>query len=185
MKEEGAVLHEEFFFAEYIDDEGNYIKTKYRKLEQYSFYLRFLSRWFIPCQKDQTILKEHFLNAELNISQQTATINFYQNIRNNKLYYSFNMRFIGKVLTWEFRPCQKCQKEIRKSMEEAESVTIGNEKYEHPVEFNRRIVDDDQTFFTVEKHKATKKEQTEIGDKWIYTKTYKETYDKTPIIKDE
>lgn len=189
MNENEAVLNQKFFFAEYIDREPDnpkqpeYIKIKYRKIEQYSFYLRFLGKWYIPCEKDQATLKDYFLNAELNISQQTATINFNQNITKNKIHYTFNMRFIGNLITWQFKPCPKCQQTLRQLMLEADSITIGNEKYEHPIEFNRRIVDDDKTFFTVEKHHPpTANEIKAIGDRWIYEEISQEIYDKTPII---
>ena len=95
------------------------------------------------------------------------------------------MRFIGKLLTWEFKPCPDCQKKIRELMETAGSVTIGNEKYEHPVEFNRRIVDDDKTFFPVAKHHPpTPEESKQIGEHWVYEEITKEAYDKTAIIGD-
>jgi len=37
-----------------IDDEtGEYIKHKGKKTQNYSFYLRFISKHFIPCEADQ------------------------------------------------------------------------------------------------------------------------------------
>jgi len=63
MKER-TKLTEKWYIWEYIDDEGNYVKTKYREVEEISFYLRFINKWFTPCKECQRKLKELILNAE-------------------------------------------------------------------------------------------------------------------------
>lgn len=184
-KTDDRVLSVEYFFGENIDREGEppqYVKVKYRRVEQYKFFLRFLGKEFIPCVDDQSKLKELLLNVELHISTQRATIHFLQKIKNNKIAYAFGLPFLNSVILYEFSPCTECQKEIRELLQTAESLIIGNDKYEHPVELNRRIMDDDKTFFTVEKHPATQEELKSVGNFWLYENITKETYDKTLII---
>jgi hypothetical protein len=57
-------LEEKWLIWEYVDDTGNYVKTKYREIEEYSFYLRFIGKWFTPCKECQQKLKELLLNSE-------------------------------------------------------------------------------------------------------------------------
>jgi len=56
MKEN--ILSEKWYIWEYIDDEGNYVKAKYRKVENFHFYLRFLQEHFNPCPECQKKLKQ-------------------------------------------------------------------------------------------------------------------------------
>ncbi|MHA1267929.1 MAG: hypothetical protein ACTSRS_22085 [Candidatus Helarchaeota archaeon] len=51
-------LEEKWFVWEYVDDTGRYVKTKYREVEEYSFYLRFAGKWFTPCKECQRRLKQ-------------------------------------------------------------------------------------------------------------------------------
>ena len=64
MKEELPELEEKWFIWEDIDDEGNYFKTKYREIEEYSFYLRFLGKWFTPCEECQRRIKKLMLESD-------------------------------------------------------------------------------------------------------------------------
>jgi len=52
------ILSEKWFIWEYINDEGNYVKCKYRKVEAFHFYLRFLQEHFNPCPECQKKLME-------------------------------------------------------------------------------------------------------------------------------
>ena len=42
-----------------IDEEtGEYIKSEGQKIQNYRFYLRFISKWFTPCAEDQKRIGE-------------------------------------------------------------------------------------------------------------------------------
>ena len=64
MKEDLPKLDEKWFIWEGVDDEGNYVKLKYRKIEEYSFYLRFLGEWFTPCETCQRRIKKLLLESD-------------------------------------------------------------------------------------------------------------------------
>ena len=50
---------------EYIDDETDeYIKSTGERVENYGFWLRFISEWFHPCDKCQQNLSDLILNAK-------------------------------------------------------------------------------------------------------------------------
>lgn len=193
MSEKEVSLNQEFFFAEYIDKEskwpenGTYVKIKYRKVEQYSFYLRFVSKWFFPCAKDQAKIKNIIENYPLHISTDKATIHFLQivNKKQTELYYEFGFPWVNQLIMFTFRPCVKCQKIIAEILRDSSTFIIGNDKYEHPIELNKKNEDDDKSFETIEKHAATKEEIERIGEHWIYERITEEIYNKTPVIKDD
>lgn len=56
-------IREKEIVTEYIDDEGNYVKAKGRKVEQIGFYLRFIHDHFIPCKECQKELLRKIRNA--------------------------------------------------------------------------------------------------------------------------
>jgi len=173
MKEKEIVLKEQWYTAEHIDREsGHYIKTKYRKVEEYAFYLRFIGNWFHPCKKCQGHLKKLLQTVELHISTDKATIHFLQRINEdeNELYYEFGLPFVQSVWLYTWKPCKDCQNNLRKLMQTASSLIIGNDKYEHPVEFNMKNAtsSDDDSYVTLDEHPATEEEKKRIGDNWLY-----------------
>lgn len=176
-------LNQQFFLAKYVDDEGFYVKVKFRKVEQWAFYLRFVSQWFTPCIKDQLKLKELIFNTELKLSINSTTITFAQVITSNKIQYQFIMPFISTLPFYEFTPCLDCQKQLSQILNESTLLTIGNKDYEHPVELNRKNEDDDKSFETVEKHKATVKEK-EADNGWDKHRISKEEYDKLLVTEE-
>jgi len=49
---------------EYIDDETDeYVKSEGERVENYGFWLRFISEWFHPCDKCQQELSNLLINA--------------------------------------------------------------------------------------------------------------------------
>lgn len=69
MKEN--ILSEKWYIWEYINDEGNYVKTKYRKVEKFHFYLRFLQEHFNPCPECQKVLKELKVKGNMILGNKT------------------------------------------------------------------------------------------------------------------
>lgn len=63
MKENDPVLDETWHYAEQIDNKGNYILNKYRKVEQLSFYIRPAQEWYTPCVECQKKLKKLLATA--------------------------------------------------------------------------------------------------------------------------
>ena len=192
MKQKEVVLNQEFLFAEYINSEKSietpeYIKVKYRKVEQYSFYLRFVGQWFFPCANDQAKIKDLIENSELHISTDRATIHFLQivNKEENGLIYEFGFPWVNQLIMYTFRPCQKCQKQLAKTLKESSTFIIGNDKYEHPIELNKKNENDDKSFETIEKHIATKEEIERIGEHWLYERITEKTYNETSAIPDD
>jgi len=61
---EGEGLTEKWYVWEYVDDTGRYVKVKYRQVEEFSFWLRFIRRWFTPCPECQRRLKQLLLEAD-------------------------------------------------------------------------------------------------------------------------
>ena len=191
MSEKEVVLNQEFLFAEYIDSEKSiktpdYIKVKYRKIEQYSFYLRFVGKWFYPCSKDQAKIKEIIENYPLHISTDRATIHFLQQVNKEgtALYYEFGFPWVDQLIMFTFKPCVKCQKNIAETLKESSTFIIGNDKYEHPIELNKKNEQDDKSMVTVEKHLATKEEINRIGEHWLYERISEETYNKAVAVED-
>jgi hypothetical protein len=177
-------LNQEFYVAEYLDmDKGNYVKTKYTKIEQWSFYLRFISEWFTPCKKDQLKLKEILLNTQLRVDIDTATVGFNQmlNKEETKMIYSFTLPFVHSLPHYEFTPCADCQKVIAQTMLNSESLTIGNKDYEHPVELSRKNADQDD-FQTIIDRPPTAEEKKRVGDGWIKHRLSKEEWEKLLVI---
>ena len=66
------VLKERYLIAEYIDENDNYVKVKYRETEAYRFFLRFCSAWFHPCPSCQQKLKQLISNSKNMILFMTA-----------------------------------------------------------------------------------------------------------------
>jgi len=61
-----SFLREKKFIFEAIDFEKEppeYYKTKGREVDRIAFYLRFLSKWFIPCKKCQEELRRMVATA--------------------------------------------------------------------------------------------------------------------------
>ena len=69
MKEN--ILSEKWYIWEYINDEGQYIKCKYRKVEKFHFYLRFLQEHFNPCPECQKKLKELKVKGNMILGNKT------------------------------------------------------------------------------------------------------------------
>ncbi len=177
-------LNQEFFISKYIDDENYYVEVKYRKVEQWAFYLRFISGWYHPCFKCQKRLKELVLNAQLRVSVESARVDFAQIVKANKIEYRFVLPFISALPWYEFKPCPECQKGIADLIKNATVLTIGNKDYEHPVELSRKNEDDDKSFQCVVKHKATNEEKERVGTRWIKKQLSKEEYDKLVAIEE-
>jgi hypothetical protein len=180
---EEVYLNQEFFVSEYIDDENFYVQVKYRKVEQWAFYLRLIGKWYFPCEKDQKKLKDLFLNSELRISTDNTRIGFNQEVNGDKIEYTFTLPFIHALPFYDFKPCAKCQKQIRSLITESMTLTIGNKDYSYPVELSRKNEDDDKSFETIEKHKATPLEK-EQDSGWNRHSVSKEEYDKLPVIEE-
>lgn len=177
-------LTQRFLIAEYLDMEnGNYVKTKYRRIEQYAFYMRFASEWFFPCVKDQQKLKELFTNNEIRLLPSNANVGFSQTVneKGNKMVYAFVLPFINALPFYKFTPCAECQEELALILKNVESITIGNKEYAFPVEFNKRYADDDKSFQTVEDRPPTDVEKNRIGDRWIRKELDKDEWDKLPV----
>lgn len=187
MSEEEVFLNQEFYKATYIDDENFYVEVKYRKVEQWAFYLRCIGKWYYPCMDCQRKLKGLLLNAQWSLNPETAKLGLNQNVnkKRNTLYYTFTMPFINQLPYYEFKPCVKCQKQIHTLVEESTTLTIGNKDYEHPVELQRKNEDDDKSFETVAKHKATPEEREHIGERWNRKSISKEEYDKLEVIEEK
>lgn len=158
---EKIFLNVKYFVGEYIDDEGFYVKTKYRKVEQWAFYLRFIGQWFFPCVKCQHKVKSLLFCTEIRLSPDNTRIGFAQNVdeSKNKIDYTFVMPFIHMLPFYEFKPCPECQKVLRQTILESTTITLGNKDYMYPVELSRKNEDDDNSYKTVAKHKATKEEK--------------------------
>lgn len=188
MSEKEVFLNQVFYKAEYIDEEGFYIELKYRKVEQWAFYLRFIGKWFVPCEKDQHKLKRLILNAQLRLSADNAKVGFAQTIKVikliEKLEYSFVLPFIYALPYYEFKPCKDCQEILATAINESSTLTIGNKDYEHPVELQRKNEDDDKSYQTTVKHKATKEEKETVGDRWNKERITKEEYDSLKVIEE-
>jgi hypothetical protein len=176
-------LNQEFFIAEYVDDENYFVKVKFRKVERWAFYLRFVSEWFFPCTKDQIKLKDLFFNTELRLSIDSTTVTFAQVVKRNKIQYRFVMPFISTLPFYEFIPCPECQKQLARILQKSTILTIGNKDYEHPVELNRKNEDDDQSFETISKRKATK-EEIDRDTGWHKKQIPKEEYQKLAVIEE-
>jgi len=165
------VLKEQWYTAEYVDKEsGHYVKTKYRKVERYAFFLRFIGEWFHPCKKCQARIKKVLQTVELHISTDKATVHFLQRVDEdeNELYYEFGLPFVQSVWLYTWKPCRDCQKTLRETMQNLGSLIIGNDKYEHPVELNVRNETDDDSYQTLDEHSATEEEKKQIADNWVY-----------------
>lgn len=179
-------LTQQFFTAEYIDMEnGNYVKVKYRKVEQYAFFMRFVHEWFHPCVVDQLKLKKLFNTNEIRIYPSNAKIGFSQavNKKGNNFIYSFILPFISALPFYEFTPCKDCQKEISEILRTANSITISNKEYEYPVEFNMRYEYDDGSFETIIDRPPTAEEK-RIGERWQRHEITQEEYEKLPVIQE-
>lgn len=177
-------LNQEFYVAEYLEmEKGNYVKTKYTKIEQWAFYLRFIGEWFYPCKKDQLKLKEILLNAQISIDQTNAKIGFNQmlNKKEDKLIYSFTLPFVHTLPYYDFEPCAECQKVLAQTMQDSEILTIGNKDYAYPVELNRKNADQDD-YQTVIDRQPTPEEKKRIGDRWIRRQLSKEEWEKLQVI---
>ena len=113
MNEETTVaLGEQWYVAEYVDEEGKYQKVKWRTIEVFKFYVR-----------------------------------------------PFNANFV---------PCKKCQQEL-KNLVLSSPWIFGNKDYEPQVELNRRFNEiDDDSWITLEEHKATPEEKKRLGTGWNY-----------------
>jgi hypothetical protein len=176
-------LTQRFLVAEYLDMEnGNYVKTKYRRIEQYAFFLKFTGEWFYPCVEDQQKLKELITNHEIRLLPDNAHVGFSQTVnkKGNKMIYSFVLPFINQLPFYEFQPCTECQKEIAMILKNVESITIGNKDYAYPVEFNKRYADDDN-FLTVEDRPPTEDERKRIGECWVRKELTEEEWQKLPV----
>lgn len=57
MKKEEIELRVEPFVEELIEGD-QYVKYEGAKVEKWGFYLRFIGKWFIPCEEDQLKLKK-------------------------------------------------------------------------------------------------------------------------------
>lgn len=65
------VLKEQWHHAEYIDDEGNYKRVKWRTVERLGFYIRPFQSWFFPCTECQANLKELALDSNWILGNKT------------------------------------------------------------------------------------------------------------------
>jgi len=169
MKERGKkmrksyILREEPLIFEMVDEEGFYIKSKGRKIEQVGFYLRFCGQHFIPCITCQKQLLQKLSIKNLHFSKETSEIHLIKT-RAEKCF-EFGLPFIKEgAWLYTFRPCRACQKNLKKTIAEAKNWTIGNKDYEYPVEFWRKYEIDDDAWQKLEKHKATKEEQERFKD---------------------
>lgn len=59
------ILSENWYIYEYINDENQYVKCIYRRVEAFRFYLRFLSEHFNPCPHCQKELKKLILKSSM------------------------------------------------------------------------------------------------------------------------
>jgi hypothetical protein len=57
-------LRKAVVFSEYLDEKGNYIKSKADKEETYDFDLRFIGQHFTPCIECQKRLKRILQNTD-------------------------------------------------------------------------------------------------------------------------
>jgi hypothetical protein len=68
MKKGETVLMERKLILEIIDDEGNYVKSSAREIEQLGFYIRIMHINFVPCECCQrAIVKEIHKSKSWNI----------------------------------------------------------------------------------------------------------------------
>jgi len=100
-------LDEQWFILEHVNEEGKYIKAKYREIEEFSFFLRFIGSWFIPCKECQEKIKELVRNKDM--------------ILGNKSYeppVEFQHRFVIDDFSWvtleERKATKKDEKELGK-----------------------------------------------------------------------
>jgi len=64
MSERDFPLREKKVVSEYIDDDGNYVRSEGVKRETLAFYLKFIGDWFHLCPKCVKELNNLILNAD-------------------------------------------------------------------------------------------------------------------------
>jgi len=64
MNRKNAVLMEKQFYFENIDENGDYVKSKGRDIEQLGFYIRIMQLNFIPCPHCQKRLIKEMMESK-------------------------------------------------------------------------------------------------------------------------
>lgn len=155
------IIREQKLIFEEITEEGLYRKSTGRKIEQIGFYLRFIGEHFIPCAKCQRRLLRIFKTGNLHLSRDKNEVHL---IRDN--FYEFGLPFIKEgVWLYTFKPCKECQKVLKKTIDEVQNLTIGNNSYAYPVELWKKYEIDDDSWKEVEKRKPTVEEEERFKDK--------------------
>lgn len=95
-----------------------------KEIQQYGFWLRFVSEHFIPCDKCQDKLHEKLMNSQVAFYN-----NLYITLEKLKKGWQFILGFVqcGSLSKGEdWIPCDKCQKELQEIWEDKE-LHIGND----------------------------------------------------------
>jgi len=64
MKKNDSVLMQKRLVFESIDDEGNYVKSECREIEQVGFYIRIMQLQFVPCEVCQRRLIKEMMKSK-------------------------------------------------------------------------------------------------------------------------
>lgn len=101
------------------------------EVQEYGFWLRFMSEHFIPCEKCQEELSNIFEKVEEQLdfnNPNCVSLHFWKNYEQNQVECSFTLSFVSPTPTssYEYKPCKKCQKKILKKFSEKE-LHIGND----------------------------------------------------------
>lgn len=112
----------------------------FKEIQQYGFWLRgLMSEHFIPCEKCQDRLHEMMMTMTVAFyTQDCITIETLK--KKDELVWQFRLRFLtcGGLSDKEvFKPCEKCQKKLRK-LWEIKNLHIGSE-IKPPVELWRKM----------------------------------------------
>jgi len=124
-------------------------RVPFVEVQQYGFWLRFISEHFIPCRKCQEELCGIFNDIPNTLdlgNQNCITMHIWRNYDRSQLECSFTLSFVSPSPTssYEYKPCEKCQKKILVNFSDKE-IHIGNDNKPMVELWRKWEVDDQRT----------------------------------------